>query len=100
MVARDFVFTSESVNEGHPDKIADQVSDSILDALIKDDPTSRVAVETMCMTGIVIVGGEVTSKTWVDIQETIFSLSDPILQPNQTSGKHRGRELLEVRRDC
>jgi S-adenosylmethionine synthetase len=71
MTLRDFVFTSESVNEGHPDKVSDQVSDAVLDALIKDDPTSRVAVETMCMTGIVIVGGEVTSKTYVDIQDLV-----------------------------
>jgi S-adenosylmethionine synthetase len=78
MTLRDFVFTSESVNEGHPDKVADQVSDSILDALIKDDPTSRVAVETMCMTGIVIVGGEVTSKTYVDIQDLVRGVVERI----------------------
>src|SRR5688572_30240351 len=78
MTLRDYVFTSESVNEGHPDKVADQVSDSVLDALIKDDPTSRVAVETMCMTGIVIVGGEVTSKTWVDIQDLVRGVVERI----------------------
>ena len=59
------------MNEGHPDKVSDQVSDSILDALIAGDPQSRVAVETMCMTGIVIVGGEVTSKSYVDIQDLV-----------------------------
>ena len=61
------LFTSESVTEGHPDKIADQISDSILDALLKDDPTSRVAVETLVTTGQVHVAGEVTTKTYADI---------------------------------
>ncbi len=61
------LFTSESVTEGHPDKMADQVSDAILDAMLADDPTSRVAVETLFTTGLVVVAGEVTTKTWVDI---------------------------------
>jgi S-adenosylmethionine synthetase len=61
------LFTSESVTEGHPDKIADQISDAILDSMIKDDPGSRVAVETMITTGQVHVAGEVTTKTYVDI---------------------------------
>src|SRR5215475_3650977 len=61
------MFTSESVTEGHPDKMADQISDAILDAMIKDDPTSRVAVETLITTGQVHVAGEVTTKTYVDI---------------------------------
>ena len=62
-------FTSESVSEGHPDKICDQISDAILDAMIKDDPTSRVAVECFTKTGFVVVGGEVKTKTYVNIQE-------------------------------
>ncbi|MGW6394667.1 methionine adenosyltransferase [Streptomyces sp. NPDC055103] len=61
------LFTSESVTEGHPDKIADQISDTILDALLREDPTSRVAVETLITTGLVHVAGEVTTKAWVDI---------------------------------
>ncbi len=61
------LFTSESVTEGHPDKMADQISDAVLDAMIKDDPGSRVAVETMITTGQVHVAGEVTTKTYVDI---------------------------------
>jgi len=64
---RDYMFTSESVTEGHPDKMADQVSDAVLDAIIKDDRKARVAVETLLKTGIVVVAGEVTTDTYVDI---------------------------------
>lgn len=62
-----FLFTSESVTEGHPDKVADQISDAILDAIITDDPFARVAAETMVTTGLVLVGGEITTKCYVDI---------------------------------
>ncbi|MCK5893433.1 MAG: methionine adenosyltransferase [Endozoicomonadaceae bacterium] len=65
------LFTSESVSEGHPDKIADQISDAILDAMLADDPESRVAVETMVKTGMVIVAGEVRTKTYVDIEDLV-----------------------------
>jgi S-adenosylmethionine synthetase len=65
------LFTSESVTEGHPDKIADQISDSILDALLKDDPKSRVAVETLITTGQVHVAGEVTTSAWADIPSIV-----------------------------
>src|SRR5690242_21774771 len=61
------LFTSESVTEGHPDKMADQISDAILDAMIKGDPNSRVAVETLITTGQVHVAGEVTTSTYVDL---------------------------------
>ncbi len=63
-----YLFTSESVSEGHPDKVADQISDSILDGFLRQDPESRVACETFVSTGLVIIGGEVTSKAYVDIQ--------------------------------
>jgi len=63
------LFTSESVSEGHPDKLADQVSDAVLDACLADDPESRVACETFTTTGLVLVGGEITTNTYVDIQE-------------------------------
>ncbi|MFK8018824.1 MAG: methionine adenosyltransferase [Pseudomonadales bacterium] len=63
------LFTSESVSEGHPDKVSDQVSDAILDAIIAEDPDARVAVETMVKTGMVIVAGEVRTSAWVDIEE-------------------------------
>jgi len=64
---KDFLFTSESVTEGHPDKIADQISDAVLDAMLKDDPFSRVACETFLTTGMALVAGEISTKTWVDI---------------------------------
>jgi S-adenosylmethionine synthetase len=63
----EFLFTSESVTEGHPDKIADQISDSVLDAIFKEDPNGRVACETFVTTGMIVVGGEITTDTYVDI---------------------------------
>ncbi|WP_017446103.1 methionine adenosyltransferase [Gayadomonas joobiniege] len=63
------VFTSESVSEGHPDKIADQISDAVLDAILAQDPQARVACETYVKTGMVMVGGEITTSAWVDIEE-------------------------------
>ena len=63
------LFTSESVSEGHPDKIADQISDAVLDAILRDDPKARVACETFVKTGMVLVGGEINTTAWVDIEE-------------------------------
>ena len=65
-MANEFLFTSESVSEGHPDKVADQISDAILDAILAQDPRSRVAAETLCNTGLVVLAGEITSKANVD----------------------------------
>tara|TARA_R110001583_G_scaffold54_1_gene599 strand:- start:1528 stop:2688 length:1161 start_codon:yes stop_codon:yes gene_type:complete len=65
------IFTSESVSEGHPDKMADQISDAVLDAILKDDPYARVAVETMVKTGMAIVAGEVRTSTYVDLEDLI-----------------------------
>ncbi|MDZ7751795.1 MAG: methionine adenosyltransferase [Gammaproteobacteria bacterium] len=70
-MSKSYLFTSESVSEGHPDKVADQISDAILDALLEQDPNSRVAVETMIKTGAVIVGGEVTTEAWVDLDDLV-----------------------------
>jgi len=64
---RDYLFTSESVTEGHPDKMADQISDGVLDAIIKDDPFARVACETFVTTGLAFIGGEITTSTYVEI---------------------------------
>jgi S-adenosylmethionine synthetase len=65
----EYLFTSESVTEGHPDKIADQISDGVLDAVLKDDPYGRVACETLVNTGLIVVSGEISTDTYVDIQE-------------------------------
>ena len=70
-MARSFLFTSESVTEGHPDKICDKISDALLDEFLRQDPDSRVAVETMTTTGIVVVAGEVTTKAKFDIQQVV-----------------------------
>lgn len=73
----EFLFTSESVSEGHPDKIADQISDAVLDAILKQDPKARVACETYVKTGMALVGGEITTSAWVDIEElTRKTISD------------------------
>lgn len=65
------LFTSESVTEGHPDKIADQVSDAILDALLKEDPDARVAAETTVATGLALVVGEISTRAYVDISKVV-----------------------------
>src|SRR5258708_11774244 len=65
----EFLFASESVTEGHPDKIADQISDGVLDAVLAEDPYGRVACETLVNTGLIVVSGEISTDTYVDIQE-------------------------------
>ena len=79
------LFTSESVTEGHPDKMCDQVSDAILDALMEKDPMSRVACETAMTTGLVLVMGEVTTNAYVDIQKIA---RDTIKENGYTRGKY------------
>jgi S-adenosylmethionine synthetase len=73
-VSNNFIFTSESVSEGHPDKLADQISDAVVDALLAQDPKSRVACETMVKTGMVILAGEITTEAWVDTEELVRDL--------------------------
>jgi S-adenosylmethionine synthetase len=70
-MSHSYLFTSESVSEGHPDKISDQISDAVLDAMLEQDPKSRVACETMVKTGMVIIAGEVTTKAWVDLEKLV-----------------------------
>jgi S-adenosylmethionine synthetase len=80
------LFTSESVSEGHPDKMADQISDAVLDAIIKDDPNSRVAVETMVKTGMTIIAGEVRTNTYVDLEEVVRKTINDIGYDNSDVG--------------
>ena len=81
-----FLFTSESVTEGHPDKIADQISDAILDACLTDDPTSRVACETLTATGLVMIAGEITTKAYVDFQQVVRGTVQSIGYDNALHG--------------
>lgn len=74
MNKRNFLFTSESVTEGHPDKVCDQISDAVLDDVIRQDPRGRVACETFITLGLVVVGGEITTKGWVDLQKLVRNL--------------------------
>jgi S-adenosylmethionine synthetase len=68
---RTHLFTSESVTEGHPDKLADQISDAVLDAILTDDPHGRVACETLVTTGLVIVAGEISTETYIDVPAVV-----------------------------
>ncbi|OHE62146.1 MAG: methionine adenosyltransferase [Treponema sp. GWB1_62_6] len=86
MEQRRFFFTSESVGEGHPDKLCDQVSDAILDACLSDDPQSRVACETFASTAMVLVGGEITTSTFVDIQQVVRDVVREIGYTNPSYG--------------
>ncbi|RKZ83544.1 MAG: methionine adenosyltransferase [Gammaproteobacteria bacterium] len=70
-MSNSFVFTSESVSEGHPDKVADQISDAVLDEILRQDPNARVACETLIKTGAAIVAGEITTEAWVDLEEVV-----------------------------
>ncbi len=81
-----YLFTSESVTEGHPDKIADQISDAVLDAVLTDDPTGRVACEVLVTTGTCIVAGEITTKTYVDVQRIARSTIDYVGYNDATYG--------------
>jgi len=81
-----YLFTSESVTMGHPDKVADHISDAILDAMLAQDPKSRVACETMVTTGLVVVAGEITTKGYVDIPEVIRNTVKKIGYDDSTMG--------------
>ena len=70
-MSRTYLFTSESVSEGHPDKIADQISDAVLDAIIAEDPKARVACETLIKTGVVVLAGEIATAAWVDFDQIV-----------------------------
>ena len=86
MPPKNFIFTSESVTEGHPDKIADQISDAILDAMIEQDPGSRVACETLITTGLVVISAEITTKSQVDIRQVVRDTIKEIGYTDSTMG--------------
>jgi len=94
-MANDYLFTSESVSEGHPDKVADQISDSILDAILAQDPTARVAAETLCNTGLVVLAGEITTTANVDYIKVARETLREIGYDNTDFGiDHRGCAVL------
>ncbi len=82
----EYLFTSESVTEGHPDKIADQISDGVLDAVLRDDPYGRVACETLVTTGLVVVSGEITTSTYVDVPTLVRDIVRDIGYDNAAYG--------------
>jgi S-adenosylmethionine synthetase len=86
MEKRAYFFTSESVGEGHPDKLCDQISDAILDACLRDDPQSRVACETFASTSMVLIGGEITTNTFVDFQSIVREVAEHIGYTNPDYG--------------
>jgi S-adenosylmethionine synthetase len=94
-MANDYLFTSESVSEGHPDKVADQISDAILDAILTQDPTARVAAETLCNTGLVVLAGEITTTANVDYIKVARETLREIGYDNTDFGiDHRGCAVL------
>ena len=90
------LFTSESVSEGHPDKMADQISDAVLDALIAKDKTSRVACETMIKTGMVVVAGEVTSEAKIDLEDLVRKVVCEIGYNHSRSGFDGNLSLIHI----
>src|SRR5262249_58224766 len=93
---KDYVFTSESVNEGHPDKVCDQISDGIVDALLAQDPESRIACEALIKTGLVVVAGEITSKARGEVGEIAESVIRDIGYTSPGTGFHCDNRALLV----
>src|SRR5512133_2704117 len=83
-----YLFTSESVSEGHPDKVSDQISDALLDEILRSDPNSKVACETLCTTGLVVLAGEVKTEAYVDVQSTARNVIEKI-------GYNKGEYMFE-----
>lgn len=99
MSSKNYLFTSESVSEGHPDKVADQISDAVLDACLAEDPTSRVACETLVTTGIAIVAGEITTKAKLDVEGLVRSTVNEIGYNNPDYGFDGNTCSVDVRLD-
>ena len=97
MASGKYLFTSESVSMGHPDKLADQISDGVLDALFAQDPMSRVACETMVTTGLAVIAGEITTKANVDMQKVVREVIRDVGYTDAADG-HQRRPLLGARR--
>ena len=87
-MANEYFFTSESVTEGHPDKVSDQISDAILDAILTQDPSARVAAETLCNTGLVVLAGEITTHANVDYIQVARNNLREIGYDNTEYGRH------------
>ncbi|WP_275424771.1 S-adenosylmethionine synthetase N-terminal domain-containing protein, partial [Serratia marcescens] len=85
-MSKNYLFTSESVSEGHPDKLADQISDAILDEILKQDKNARVACETLVKTGMALVAGEITTSAWVDIEELVRNVITETGYDNASKG--------------
>src|SRR5210317_1204214 len=86
MSSKSFLFTSESVTEGHPDKVADQISDHILDKMLEQDPKSRVACETLVTTGMAVIAGEITTHAYVDLPDVVRATIKDIGYHNSSMG--------------
>lgn len=99
MSSKNYLFTSESVSEGHPDKVADQISDAVLDACLAEDPTSRVACETLITTGIAVVAGEITTKAKLDVEGLVRSTVNEIGYDNPACGFDGNTCSVDVRLD-
>ena len=96
-MSNDFFFTSESVSEGHPDKVADQISDAVLDAILAQDPRSRVAAETLCNTGLVVLAGEITTSANVDYINIARNVLKRIGYDNTEYGiDYKGLSLIHI----
>src|SRR5512133_3948417 len=91
-----YLFTSESVSEGHPDKVSDQISDALLDEFLRSDPNSKVACETLCTTGLVVLAGEVKTEAYVDVQSTARNGAMANDWPSRSSTSVEARRVISA----
>ena len=95
-----YFFTSESVSEGHPDKVADQISDALLDNFLAQDPNSKVACETLVTTGLTVLSGEVTTKAYIDVQKLLLKGTLFLLKPRDVTNKLFVLRLFQRQNKC